>query len=129
MSGFILSARSISRLQGVHPDLVKVVEAAIQSTAIDFSVLEGLRSQKRQIELFNAGASETLNSRHKTGHAVDLGVYVAGEIRWDWPLYDKLAIYVKAAAEKCNVPIEWGGDWRPERDGPHWQLPWQEYPK
>lgn len=125
---FSLSARSRERLQGVHPDLVRVVERAIATTPLDFTVLEGLRSRARQAELFAKGATKTMNSRHLTGHAVDLGAYVAGEVRWDWPLYDKLAEAVKVAAAELGVPIEWGGDWTSFRDGPHWQLPWREYP-
>lgn len=123
-----LSKKSRDRLAGVHPDLVKVVERAIEITEIDFAVLEGVRSKTRQEQLVKAGASQTMRSRHLTGHAVDLGAYVAGSVRWDWPLYHKLAVSVKQAAAELQVPIEWGGDWTTFKDGPHWQLPWKEYP-
>jgi len=123
-----LSKKSRDRLAGVHPDLVKVVERAIEITEIDFAVLEGVRSKTRQEQLVKAGASQTVRSRHLTGHAVDLGAYVAGSVRWDWPLYHKLAVAVKQAAAELQVPIEWGGDWTTFKDGPHWQLPWKEYP-
>ena len=123
-----LSKKSRDRLAGVHPDLVKVVERAIEITEIDFAVLEGVRSKTRQEQLVKAGASKTMRSRHLTGHAVDLGAYVAGSVRWDWPLYHKLAVAVKQAAAELQVPIEWGGDWTTFKDGPHWQLPWKEYP-
>lgn len=123
-----LSKKSRDRLAGVHPDLVKVVERAIEITEIDFAVLEGVRSKTRQEQLVKAGASQTMRSRHLTGHAVDLGAYVAGSVRWDWPLYHKLAVAVKQAATELQVPIEWGGDWTTFKDGPHWQLPWKEYP-
>lgn len=125
---FNLSKKSRDRLAGVHPDLVKVVERAIEITEIDFTVLEGVRSKTRQEQLVKAGASQTMRSRHLTGHAVDLGAYVAGSVRWDWPLYHKLAAAVKQAAAELQVPIEWGGDWTTFKDGPHWQLPWKEYP-
>lgn len=125
---FNLSKKSRDRLAGVHPDLVKVVERAIEITEIDFAVLEGVRSKTRQEQLVKAGASQTMRSRHITGHAVDLGAYVAGSVRWDWPLYHKLAVAVKQAAAELQVPIEWGGDWTTFKDGPHWQLPWKEYP-
>jgi peptidoglycan LD-endopeptidase CwlK len=124
---FTLGHRSKQRLKGVHPDLVKVVECAIQLTTVDFAVLEGLRTLERQKALVEAGASQTLNSRHLTGHAVDLGAWVADEVRWDWPLYHKIAAAMKDAAKQVDVPIEWGGDWK-MRDGPHWQLPWKQYP-
>lgn len=123
-----LSKKSRDRLSGVHPDLVKVVERAIEITEVDFAVLEGVRSKTRQEQLVKAGASQTMRSRHLTGHAVDLGAYVAGSVRWDWPLYHKLAAAVKQAAAELQIPIEWGGDWTTFKDGPHWQLPWKEYP-
>ena len=125
---FALGSRSRQRLQGLHPDLVKVVERAIQLSPVDFTVLEGLRTKQRQAELLKAGATTTMNSRHLTGHAVDLGAWVGGEVRWDWPLYYKIASAVKQAAKELRIPIEWGGDWKSFKDGPHWQLPWREYP-
>ncbi len=125
---FALGAKSKERLKGVHPDLVRVVERAIQITDVDFTVLEGLRTVARQQQLVKSGASKTMRSRHLTGHAVDLAAVVGGEIRWDWPLYHKIAKAVKQAAAELKVPIEWGGDWRTFKDGPHWQLPWKQYP-
>lgn len=125
---FVLGAKSKERLKGVHPDLVRVVERAIQLTEVDFTVLEGLRTAARQQQLVKSGASKTMRSRHITGHAVDLAATIDGEIRWDWPLYHKIAKAVKQAAAELKVPIEWGGDWRSFKDGPHWQLPWKNYP-
>lgn len=125
---FRLSSRSLGRLGGLHSDLVTVVERAIQITDVDFTVLEGLRTASRQQELYKAGATTTLNSRHLTGHAVDLGAWVTGSVRWDWPLYHRIADAMKAAAAECGVPIEWGGDWKSFKDGPHFQLPWEHYP-
>lgn len=123
-----LSKKSRDRLSGVHPDLVKIVERAIEITEVDFAVLEGVRSKTRQEQLVKSGASQTMRSRHLTGHAVDLGAYVAGSVRWDWPLYHKIAAAVKQAAAELQIPVEWGGDWTTFKDGPHWQLPWKEYP-
>lgn len=125
---FSLSQRSLSRLVGVHEDLIKVVKRAIEISEIDFCVTEGLRTRERQEQLVKAGASKTTRSRHLTGHAVDLAAMTGGEIRWDWPLYDKLAKAMKTAAEELNVKIEWGGDWVSFKDGPHFQLPWKDYP-
>jgi len=88
---YALSQRSLRRLKGVHPDLVRVVKQAILLTPVDFTVLEGLRSETRQKALFDAGASSTMNSRHLTGHAVDLGAWVDRQVDWSWPLYYKLA--------------------------------------
>lgn len=125
---FRLSTRSLITLEGIHPDLRKTVQHAITITPIDFAVLEGVRSIERQRELFDRGATKTMNSRHLTGHAVDIAPYIDGEVSWHWPDYHELAAVIKQAAEDQGVPIEWGGDWRSFKDGPHWQLPWKEYP-
>ncbi len=125
---FTLGSRSRQRLEGVRPDLVRVVERAIGITTVDFTVLEGRRTPERQRQLVAAGASQTMNSRHLTGHAVDLGAWVNSQVRWDWPLYYRIADAMKAAAQAEDVPIEWGGDWKTFKDGPHYQLPWKEYP-
>jgi peptidoglycan LD-endopeptidase CwlK len=119
---YVLGTVSKNNLKGVHPDLVKVVEKAITLTEIDFRVTEGLRSKTRQIELVNKGASKTLNSRHITGHAVDVVALIGGSVRWDWPLYDKVAKAFKQSAKELNIPIVWGGDWKTFKDGPHFEL-------
>ncbi len=125
---FKLSRRSVERLQGVHPDLVKVVERAIEMSPVDFTVLEGLRSPERQQTLVASGASQTLNSRHITGHAVDLGAWVDNQVDWSWPLYHKIANAMKAAANELGVAIVWGGDWKTFKDGPHFELDRKYYP-
>lgn len=125
---FVLGQRSLERLKGLHPDLAKVVKRAIKLTPVDFTVLETLRTVERQKALMAAGATRTMNSRHLTGHAVDLGAFVAGEVRWDWPLYHKIAGAMKAAAAELHVDLAWGGDWRTFKDGPHFELSWAAYP-
>ena len=125
---FSLSQRSRDRLKGVHPSLIAVIEAAIRISAVDFVVTEGLRTPARQAALVKAGASRTLESRHITGHAVDLAALVEGQIRWDWPLYPRIAEAVKAAAFDQKTPLVWGGDWPSLRDGPHFELDRRVYP-
>jgi len=120
-----LGLRSLYRLRGVHPDLVAVVKRAIEITDTDFTVLEGLRSAARQKKLVLAGKSMTLNSRHLTGHAVDLAPY---PITWEWPLYYNIAKAMKGAATDLSTPIIWGGDWKRFKDGPHFELDRKEYP-
>lgn len=120
-----LGNKSRSKLQGVHPHLVMVVERAIEISEQDFTVLEGLRSQERQQELYNTGKSKTLNSRHLTGHAVDLAPW---PISWDWDKFYPIADAMKQAAEELGIDIEWGGDWKSFPDGPHFQLPREDYP-
>lgn len=125
---FRLSNRSLNQLKGVHPDLVAVVHEAIRTTPVDFMVTEGLRSPQRQAALVHAGASRTLNSRHLTGHAVDVAAWVEGQVRWDWPLYPRIAEAFKAAAQAKGVALVWGGDWPRLRDGPHFELCRKAYP-
>lgn len=130
---FNLSQRSRNNLEGVHPDLVRVVERAIQITTVDFMVTCGVRTIAEQKVLVAQGASKTMNSRHipgKDGYAkaVDLAAMIGPNIKWDWPLYYKLADAMKAAAKELNVPLEWGGDWKSFKDGPHFQLPARIYP-
>lgn len=125
---YVLGPKSLERLQGVHPDLVRVVKHAIAMSPVDFTVLEGLRTLDRQKQLMAQGATKTMNSRHLTGHAVDLAPVIDGKVSWDWPLYHKLAPVMKEAARLEGVPLTWGGDWRTFKDGPHWELPWPQYP-
>lgn len=130
---FVLGSRSVNNLKGVHPDLVKVVMRAIQLSTVDFTVVEGVRTLARQKQLKAAGASQTLNSRHipgkdGLGKAVDLAPYIDGQVRWDWPPFYKIEKAMKQAAKELNVPLEWGGDWKSFKDGPHWQLPAKLYP-
>lgn len=108
----ILGQRSLSRLEGVHPDLVRVVKKAAALSDLDFTVLEGLRTVERQKQLMKQGATRTMNSRHITGHAVDLGAMIGGTVRWDWALYIKLAEVMRSASISENVPIRWGGTWK-----------------
>ena len=122
------SKRSLGNLKGIHPDLRRVIDRALQEGPLDFIVIEGLRTMQRQRELYASGASKTMNSRHLTGHAVDLLPIGKDGAAFDWPLYDKLGPAVKAAAEAEGVAITWGGDWQKFRDGPHFQLAWDEYP-
>lgn len=123
-----LSVRSRSRLKGVHPALVAVVEAAAARSPVDFMITEGLRSPERQAGLVRAGASRTLKSRHLTGHAVDVAALVEGRVRWDWPLYERIAAAFKSAALELKTPLVWGGDWKSLRDGPHFELDRKAYP-
>ena len=120
-----LSLRSKQKLSGVHPDLVAVVQRAVEITEQDFSVLEGLRSIERQKELYKSGKSKTMNSRHLTGHAVDLAPY---PLSWDWEYFYPIADAMNEAAKELGVDVEWGGDWKSFPDGPHFQLSWETYP-
>lgn len=125
-----LDERTKRNLYGVHADLVRVIERAYRESSVKFIVTEGLRSRERQAQLVAQGASRTMNSRHLTGHAVDVAAIdpQAGGVSWEWPLYERIAEAVKAAAESEGVSIVWGGDWTTFRDGPHFELERQAYP-
>ncbi len=155
MPRFKLGEASKKELQGVHADLVSVVKRAIELTVQDFSVHDGIRTLAEQKRLIASGASQTLDSRHITGHAVDLVPYINGKLRWEWdPIY-MIADAVRKAAQELDVPIRWGGAWdvdftastdSPEDlvaeyvqrrrhaglrafiDGPHFELPKARYP-
>lgn len=142
--GFKLGPKSLERLKGVHPDIVRVVQRAIELTEIDFTVLEGMRTKERQRELVRKGASKTMNSRHLTGHAVDIVPLVDGKISWNFNYYYPLAKAMAQAATELGVNVRWGGAWvnirnkkgTPQQwvqeyynsggefqDGPHFELP------
>jgi peptidoglycan L-alanyl-D-glutamate endopeptidase CwlK len=150
-----LSARCELRLTGVHPDLVRVVRRAAEGGAM-FRVTEGLRTPERQAELVAKGASQTMNSRHLTGHAVDLAPLVGTDVSWDWKHFYPMADAIAHAARAEGVPLIWGGAWgrtvqdwpkggaktaqdayaaerrsagrKPFLDGPHFELPAAVYP-
>lgn len=128
MSDFRLSRRSIDRMQGIHPDLERVVRRAITITPTDFGVTEGVRTIEKQREYFDSGASKTMNSRHLTGHAVDLVAYIGASVSWAWPLYHRIADAMKEAARLEGVAIVCGADWKNFPDGPHFELDRKVYP-
>lgn len=122
------SKRSYRKMDGVKPELICIASRALAISEVDFGVTEGLRTKERQRILVAKGASKTMNSRHLTGHAIDVAAFIDGKLSWDWPLYDEISVAMKTAAAELGVRIEWGGDWSSFRDGPHYQLPWKEYP-
>ncbi|MBS0055537.1 M15 family metallopeptidase [Yersinia sp. KBS0713] len=125
---FIFGKASENNLTGVHPDLVKVVRRALELTPMDFKVIEGRRTLERQRELVKAGASQTLNSRHLTGHAIDIVPLPDGKVSWEWKYFYPMADAMKQAAAELGIAVEWGGNWTTFKDGPHFQLPARQYP-
>lgn len=135
----VLDKASEAKLVGVHPDLVKVVRKAATLCDQPFTVFEGVRTIEREKSLIARGMSALKNPfrcRHvptktKLGvfsHAVDLVPLVKGQPVWDWKLIYPIAKAMKQAANELKIPIDWGGDWRTIKDGPHYQLPWKFYP-
>jgi peptidoglycan L-alanyl-D-glutamate endopeptidase CwlK len=113
-----LSQRSRTKLLGVHDDLVEVVNRAIGLTQVDFGVLEGIRTIEKQKQMVESGLSQTMRSRHLTGHAVDLFAYVNGEVDWEFEHYIRIADAMRVAADSIRrvefpngIPIIWGAAW------------------
>lgn len=152
---FVFGLKSETELKGVHPVLVTLVRLALTKSSVDFAVHDGLRTMEEQRALVANGASNTLASRHLTGHAVDLVPYVNGKLRWEWGPIFRIADAMKAAAIEMNVPLVWGACWdvnfretigsaqaeadayaarqrkagkRVFADGPHYELPRKLYP-
>lgn len=119
---FVLSKKSKEKLEGVDIRLVRLVEQAIKETTVDFAVTEGLRTPERQQQLVNDGYSQTMKSKHLTGHAVDLVAIVDGKVSWDKKHYPPIAEAMKKAAADQKVKIRWGGDFKSFFDGPHFEL-------
>ena len=125
MSNYKLGTRSLQSLSGVHPDMVAVVKRAIEITEVDFTVIEGIRHINRQRELLKAGKSTPMNSRHITGHAVDM---VPWPVDWeDLERFETMSEAMKEAAEELDIPIVWGGDWKSFYDAPHFELDRKKY--
>lgn len=119
---FKLSKSSLDKLQGVKKPLVDVVKRAIELSEVDFGVSEGVRTLERQKALYEAGKSRTMNSYHLKGEAVDVYAWINGYIDWNFINYEKISKAMFKAAEELGVDIEWGGNWKSFRDGPHFQL-------
>lgn len=122
-----MDARSESNLIGVHPDLQAVIRHV--HTRYRFVVMEGVRTAERQAQLLSEGKSRTQNSRHLTGHAVDIAVFdESGTITWDFKYYSEVAQDIKRTAKDLGIPVKWGGEWSGFKDGTHFQLTWDAYP-
>lgn len=152
-----LSKKSeINKLE-CHLDLQYIIdkacEVSYEKNLFDFAITEGRRTYEEQVKLFESGASTTMKSRHipaytqiitarvdqiseitnytkiRWSHAFDFAVYYQGKIRWEFPLYQRMWESVfKPIADDAQIDLEWGGNWKSFKDGPHIQLSWKSYP-
>jgi peptidoglycan L-alanyl-D-glutamate endopeptidase CwlK len=125
---YSFSAKSVGRLTGVHNDLQRVMLASIPNSPLDFGITEGLRTKERQQELFDSGKSQTMRSRHLTGHAVDITVFIDGKVNWDLANYKSVTDHIKKKAKELDIAIVCGIDWKSFVDGPHIELNRDKYP-
>ncbi|AOP80410.1 TPA: M15 family metallopeptidase [Enterobacter hormaechei subsp. steigerwaltii] len=123
------SRKTEKNLKGVHKDLSEVMRKALKLSPVDFGISEGVRNQKRQLELLALGKSLTSKSRHLTGHAVDVFAVINGTVSWDLKHYQTIATAVFQAAKELSVDIEWGGNWTEIKDSVHFQLSRKMYPE
>ena len=119
---FKLSKKSLAKLSEVNPDLQKLVKNAIGLSTIDFGISEGMRTKDRQQVLYDTGKSQTMNSRHLTGHAVDVYAWKDGAVSWEFEDYETINVAFSQAAKLTNTPYVWGGSWKSFKDGPHFEL-------
>jgi peptidoglycan LD-endopeptidase CwlK len=148
MNNYRFGSRSLAELEGVDEGLVAVCHRALELSRIDFGVYDGLRTPDEQRLLVQTGVSQTLNSKHLTGQAVDLVPFIGGRFRWEWKPIFEIAAAVRLAAVEQDIRIIWGGSWteltnttespesmylnyirrkqaegeKPFADGPHMQL-------
>ena len=123
-----LSKTSYDNMSGIHPDLVKVVEAAITITHVDFAITEGLRTVDRESAMVAEGKPQTMHSRHLTGHAVDVAAIVDGTVSWEEKYYSQIANAMLGASASLKIPLIWGGSWRTLKDLCHFELNRKFYP-
>ena len=102
--------RSRSRLKGVNPKLVNVLNEAIK--LMDLTILEGLRSVERQKELVASGASKTMKSKHLKGRAVDVTPYpVDFDSAKGINRHYYMAGMLRGIAHMMKITVRSGADW------------------
>ena len=107
-----LNQTSLNRLKGVHPKLISVVNRAVEICSVPLLVAEGVRTLEKQKEYFTQGKSQTLNSRHLTGHAVDMYALLNNQLDFNDASVLKVADAMIKAARELNVNMTWGSAWK-----------------
>lgn len=121
------STRSLKHMNGLHPDLLKVLNEAIKDTPIDFAVTDGKRTMAEQKKFVAQGKSKTLKSRHLSGKAVDVMCYIDGKGTWNTRIYTQLSKHILAVAKKLGIALVWGGTWKSFPDYVHFELDKKRY--
>ena len=141
------SRQSAGRLATCHPDLRRLLNAVLAKR--DTTILEGVRSDARQAELYRQGRSKLDGVRRRSkhqrkpdgySHAVDAAPYPvrwntdATEVYADWIAWARVVL---ETADELGIRVRWGGDWDRDwdrvsdprsdadqrfNDWPHWEL-------
>jgi peptidoglycan L-alanyl-D-glutamate endopeptidase CwlK len=125
---FLWSLSSKSQMKDIHPDLRRLADLALELSPYDFRITDGKRTRAEQKTYVAKGASQTLNSRHLYGFALDYVAIVNGKARYELVYMKAIADAFKKAANKLDIPINWGGDWKSFKDTPHIELAKGHYP-
>jgi peptidoglycan LD-endopeptidase CwlK len=110
---FKFSRKSFTILMGVHTDLRRVMALGLKCSPVDFAIIHGLRTEAEEAAYVAEGKSQTMNSRHLTGHAVDVEAVMHGIGSWQDTLYPKIGDAVRQASIELGIPVTWGGCWKP----------------
>lgn len=136
----VFGTGSLQKLQGVHPNLIKVLKTAIITSPIDFTIIEGVRTTKRQQDLYAQGrngdkrpivtyadgVNKKSNHQPKSdgyGHAIDFAPYINGKL--DWNKHDNfkvIADHIVSTGAKMGIKITAGFYWQKPYDPPHIEL-------
>ena len=121
---------SKARLATCDDRLQTILNSAIE--IVDFTILEGHRTEERQNQMFHEGRSKLKwpSSKHNSSpsKAVDVAPY---PIDWnDMPRFTYLAGIIRGIAHANGVKIRWGGDFNRDNnlsndsfvDGPHLEI-------
>jgi peptidoglycan L-alanyl-D-glutamate endopeptidase CwlK len=109
---FKYGAKSKKELSSAHEDLQEIFNEAIKY--MDLTIIEGKRSKERQAELYEQGATKTLDGKHCEGLAVDVAPYPI-----DWENRENFIYmggFIMGIAKMMNIPLRWGGDWNSNND-------------
>lgn len=127
MYSFSVKSLNLINNPKFSPTLRLLLMEAIKDSPLDFTITETVRTLERQKELYTAGKSRTLKSRHIPqtnisgyAEAVDIAPYPIDYK--DLNRFKKLSEHIKKKANQLGIPITWGGDWKSLVDMPHYEI-------
>jgi peptidoglycan L-alanyl-D-glutamate endopeptidase CwlK len=138
-----LDPSSLSKLVGVHPDLIKVVHRVAELSTIPFCVVYGVRTIAEEIEAIDSGhssLSDPTKCRHVPtghppyGHAVDIALWLNGRPSFhdnaQMTTFIKIGQLFQQVGVELKVPggIRSGFMWKTFKDWGHHELTAWAYP-